>query len=188
MNKIAICLYPYKKISTGHQQQLKTFFPYAFLGMIGAILVNVIFFMLILSITPSYNKLFKQWKEVDKEMKRGAALKEEVNNLKKEKGEYLEGNFGQIKFDHILANIFAVLSDNIWLENIKISAEDIFIGGNIIEWQESGAVTLDNLIDKSQADKYIVGIYPIIQLRNQKKKMIGSKEVINFEIECKKKI
>ena len=187
MKKIEINLYPYrgeedKKIAT----LIDKHFPVVFLAAIGLILVNGILIMFTGFSRLPYANLKKQWEKAVPVVREIEALKVQRDSLKKEEESYEQLVSRQIELSSIFADIFESLPENIWFEKINFSGDAVFLTGYAVEWKENFLASSSRFVKSLQGKEYFSRVFNRIDLKGQKKVSISGRQVLKFEVECRR--
>ena len=186
MKNIEINLYPYK--TTTDKKVLKLiekFFPIVFLGVLIAITLNILLFLIIGFSHLPYSKLNKQWQQLSPQVASVNSLKNELNSLREEKSRYQGLLSHKIEISHLFADIFKSLPKNIWLARITLKDNQMKLIGHVVEWKEDYSVSINKFIKQLQREPYCADVFDNIRVKSQKKQDFSGREVVRFEVECK---
>ena len=189
LKKIEINLYPYK----AREQQgkvmdiLEKYFPFAFIGGITAVMLNVILlFLAMVSVLP-YQALQKKW-----EMDTPTARK--IDSLRKENAAFgnkqkrlTELTTPSTAVSRVLADIYRAMPENIWLDSAIFNDKGLSFSGGVAKWKdEEYMVSLDKFMKNFRNQEYFASRFAAIDLKSSRKAELNGRQIMRFEIECKK--
>jgi len=159
---------------------------FALLLLILCIGINVIFFVLGVFLQFPYRKLSARWQQLTPQVNSMLSLREEVQALTKEREEYKTLFQESISLSRVFAEVYESLPKNIWFETIKFKDDTIEFIGYVVKWKEDYFDSLSKFIKNLKNKTYFSTTFKKINLKNSRKGRIASREVLKFEIECKK--
>jgi Tfp pilus assembly protein PilN len=187
MKRITINLHPlHHKEEDRIYATIAKYIPYVFLGLIGLVVVNIFLFLLVSLSRLGYKSAAEQWKTFSPQVETVTALKKEVEALTAERNEYSGLFAARVETSRMLADIFASLPKNIWLERIEFNNDNLNFSGYVVRWKEDYLVSLDKFIKNMGKSEYFSTVFKEISLKNSRKNNLHNVEVVRFVIECKK--
>jgi len=186
MKKVEINLYPYQpKEENKYIKMMEQYAPFALLGAVGLIIINLILFFATASMSFPHHRLSSEWKKLQPKIGKIDEFKKEISSLVAKKKEYSSVLQYKMNISHVLADIYASLPKNIWLEQIHLDKDAISLSGYAVTWKNPPLVSIDMFTRKLRKDKYFSKIFHKVNLKSSRKTIFNTKEVMRFEVECR---
>jgi Tfp pilus assembly protein PilN len=187
--KININLYPYKAQENQGKfmDLLEKYFPFAFIGGIGAVMLNVVLlFFAMVSVMP-YQALQKKWERDTPAVRKIDSLRKDNAGLSNKQKRLGELTTPGTAVSRIMADVYRALPENIWLDSVAFSDKSFVFSGNAVKWKEEEyMVSLDKFMKNLRSQEYFVSRFSTIDLKSSRKAEFTGRQIMRFEIECKK--
>ncbi|MCM8756783.1 MAG: PilN domain-containing protein, partial [Candidatus Omnitrophica bacterium] len=158
---------------------------FIFYGLIVLLVIQIILFLGEIIIYIPYRGLVKQWSLLKPQVNNIESLKREISYFKNQKTQYESILTHKIKFSPLLADIYASLPDNLWLEEISFKNKVVSLSGCVLRWKEDYLVSIDRFIKSMEKALYISQLFKQVELKTSRKIDFFGVEVMNLDIELK---
>ncbi|MCM8774148.1 MAG: hypothetical protein NC820_05385 [Candidatus Omnitrophica bacterium] len=186
MKKIDINLYPYQlKKENRFTQFVNRYIYFIFYGLIILLVIQIVLFLVVVIIYIPYRGLVKQWNILKPEVNNIESLKREISYFKNQKTQYESILTHKIKFSPLLADIYASLPDNLWLEEIGFKDKVVSLSGCVLRWKEDYLVSIDRFIKSMEKAPYISKVFRQVELKTSRKINFFGVEVMRLDIELR---
>ncbi len=157
-----------------------------FFVVVAGVTLQVLFLGLHIWKLSSYRKIEREFKSMDKDVKRFSQVKKRFKNLKS-LGDTLRG-YAQRRFlaSFLFDRLVEHAPPGVWFNRIILKGNSLILRGSAISHSgKSESLQVNELVESLNRNKDFKSLVESAELKSLRRKTVGTREVVDFIINCK---